>query len=57
MVKTKQTKRKSETEKERRNKYRTAKSRFGTAAKVATHNPPRVARLSRFYKESAFIPW
>ena len=42
MVKTKQTKRKSETEKDRRNKYRIAKvpSRFGTAAKVATHEPP-----------------
>ena len=41
MVKTKQTKRKSETEKERWEKYRIAKvpSRFGTAAKVATHGP------------------
>ena len=42
MVKTKQTRRKSEAEKDRRNKYRIAKvpSRFGTAAKVATHDPP-----------------
>ena len=42
MVKTKQTKRKSETEKERQEKYRIAKvpSRFGTVAKVATHGPP-----------------
>ena len=40
MVKTKQTKRKSEAEKERRNKYRIAKSRFGTAAEVVTHDPP-----------------
>ena len=42
MVKTKQTKRKSKSEKERREKYRIAKvpSRFGTAAKVATHGPP-----------------
>ena len=42
MVKTKQTKRKSESEKERWEKYRIAKvpSRFGTAAKVATHDPP-----------------
>ena len=38
MVKTKQTKRKSESEKERWEKYRIAKvpSRFGTVAKVAT---------------------
>ena len=42
MVKTKQTKRKSEAEKERWEKYRIAKvpSRFGTVAKVATHGPP-----------------
>ena len=42
MVKTKQTKRKSESEKERWEKYRIAKvpSRFGTVAKVATHGPP-----------------
>ena len=42
MVKTKQTKRKSESEKERWEKYRIAKvpSGFGTAAKVATHGPP-----------------
>ena len=42
MVKTKQTKRKSESEKKRWEKYRIAKvsSRFGTAAKVATHGPP-----------------
>ena len=42
MVKTKQTKQKSEAEKDRRKKYKIAKvpSRFGTAAKVATHDPP-----------------
>ena len=42
MVRTKKAKQKSETEKERRDKYRIAKapSRFGTAAKVATHDPP-----------------
>ena len=42
MVKTKQTKKKSDAEKERREKYRIAKvpSRFGTAAKVATYDPP-----------------
>ena len=41
MVKTKQTKWKSEAEKGRREKYRIAKvPRFGTAAKVATHGPP-----------------
>ena len=42
MVKTKQTKRKSEAEKERLEKYRITKvsSRFGTVTKVATHGPP-----------------
>ena len=42
MVKTKQTKRKWEAEKERWEKYRIAKvpSKFGTAAKVVTHDPP-----------------
>ena len=42
MVKTKQTKRKSDTEKERQEKYRIAKvpSKFGTVAKVVTHDPP-----------------
>ena len=42
MVKTKQTKRKSEAEKERQKKYRIAKvpSKFGTVAKVVTHDPP-----------------
>ena len=42
MVKTKKTKQKSEAEKDRRKKYKIAKvpSRFGTAAKVATHDPP-----------------
>ena len=42
MVKTKQTKRKSQAEKERWEKYKIAKvpSKFGTTAKVATHGPP-----------------
>ena len=42
MIKTKQTKRKLEAEKERQEKYRIAKvpSRFGTVAKVATHDTP-----------------
>ena len=42
MVKTKQTKRKSEAQKERQEKYRIAKvpSKFGTAVKVVTHDPP-----------------
>ena len=42
MVKIKQTKRKSEAEKKRQEKYRIAKvtSKFGTAAKVVTHDPP-----------------
>ena len=63
MVKTKQTKRKSESEKERRNKYRIVKvpSRFGTAAKVATHDPPMLpgrpgsARNLPSYKGKYFI--
>ena len=63
MVKTKQTKRKSEAEKERREKYRIAKvpSRFGSAAKVATYDPPMLpghpgsARNLPSYKGKYFI--
>ena len=42
VVKTEQTKRKSGAEKERREKYRIAKvpPKFGTVAKVVTHDPP-----------------
>ena len=49
MVKTKQTKRKSKAEKERREKYRIAKvpSRFGTVAKVATHDPPMLPERNK----------
>ena len=60
MVKTKQTKRKSEAEEERLEKYRIAKvpSRFGTAA---THGPPVLpgwpgsARNLPSYKGKYFI--
>ena len=63
MVKTKQTNRKSEAEKERQEKYRIVKvpSRFGTAAKVATHDPPVLpsqpgsARNLPSYKGKYFI--
>ena len=63
MVKTKQTKRKSEAEKERQDKYRIVKvpPKFGTAAKVVTHDPPMLqswpgsTRNCPYYKGKYFI--
>ena len=63
MVKTKQTKRKSEAEKERRDKYRIAKvpPKFGITAKVVTHDPPMLqgwpgsTRNLPYYKGKYFI--